>query len=348
MLISAGTGQTLRRWLFCLVAAWSVGAAVRAAGEEFPATAGQPTAVLAGAHYLNAGEYLGRHGLVMSWVKPGQRARFANAWTTIELEAEKREIRYNGLRLFLGDAALLHRNALWVSRLDAEKLLGPLLKPALFAGTARLPRTIVIDAGHGGQDTGTRNHALKLDEKVFTLDVARQLAALLEREGYTVVMTRTDDRFVSLAERAEIAQRAQADLFVSIHFNSVEKSPAVRGTETFILTPRYQRSTGENVSSHSDRTVQRGNVADAWNAVLGFQMQRQLLERLGTFDRGLKRARFAVLRLVECPAVLVEAGYLSNDDEARQLATPAYRTAIAEAVANGIAAYTDQIRAAQR
>jgi N-acetylmuramoyl-L-alanine amidase len=319
------------------------GAPAVAADERFPVTSGQPTAVLFGAHYIDATVLFTRHGLERTWLVPARRARFANAWSKLELEADKREFTFNGLRLFLGDAVLLHRNTLWLSRLDAEKLIGPLLKPSLFAASARAPRVIVIDAGHGGQDTGTRNAKLALDEKGFTLDVAKRLAALLEREGYQIVMTRSDDRFVPLAERAEVANRAKADLFVSIHFNSVEKSPEVRGSETYILTPRYQRSTADNKSADTDRVEQPGNAADAWNAVLGFHIQRQVLQRLNSFDRGLKRARFVVLRLVECPAVLVEAGYLSNEAEAKAIASPEYRAGIAEAIANGIAAYHVQV-----
>jgi N-acetylmuramoyl-L-alanine amidase len=334
--------------LAAVLAAVAVAPSGTQAAERFPATAAQPTAVLAGAHYVDAAQFFSRYGLERQWLTPARRARFSSTWTKVELEADKREMLFNGIRVFLGDPVLLHRQGLWLTRLDAEKVLGPLLKPEMYADSLRVPRTIVVDAGHGGQDTGTRNTALKLDEKGFTLDVARRLAEHLDSQGFKVIMTRTDDRFVSLAERAEIANRAKADLFVSIHFNSVEKSPEVRGSETYILTPRYQRSTADLTSSESDRTQQAGNRADAWSMVLGYQMQRNLLERLGTFDRGLKRARFAVLRLVECPAVLVEAGYLSNHEEALRLATPEYRAAIAEAVANGIAAYAVQVSTATR
>ncbi len=315
------------------------------AADGLIATSGISTAVLSGAHYVEAATFLGRYGLTYQRLTP-TRARFSSAWTKIELEADKREMTLNGIRVFLGDPVVAHRKTLWVSRLDAEKLFGPLLKADEYAGTARRPRIIVVDAGHGGQDTGTRNAALKLDEKSFTLDVARRLAGILESQGYKVVMTRTDDRYIGLKERAEIANRANADLFVSVHFNSVEKSPQVRGSETYILTPRFQRSTSETKSSDDDRQLQPGNVGDPWNAVLGLQVQRHLLDQLETFDRGLKRARFAVLRLVECPAVLVEAGYLSNEQEARKIATAEYRAAIAEAVANGIAAYDVQVTTA--
>lgn len=325
-----------------------VAIAVRGQPAGLIATKDQPVVTLAGTNYLDASAFLARYGLTGEWVEKDRRMRFESAWTKLELELDKREAAFNGIRLFLGDAVLARERAIHLSRLDAEWLLAPLLRPATFAGQARPVRTIVIDAGHGGQDTGTRNPRLKLDEKGFALDVAQRLAALLTKEGYRVVMTRDDDTFVPLAERAEIAKRAGADLFVSIHFNAVASAPAVRGTETYIVTPQFQRSTDSTGPSDSDKQRQPGNSHDPWNTVLGYQVHRQLLAKLGTFDRGLKRARFAVLRLAECPAVLVEAGYLSNDAEAEKIATPAYRTAIAEAVADGIASYAAIVVEARR
>jgi len=201
---------------------------------------------------------------------------------------------------------------------------------------------IALDPGHGGKDTGTQNRKLKLDEKTFTLDVALRLRALLRKQGYKVVMTRTDDRYIPLEERSEIANKAGADLFISIHFNSVENAPSVSGTEVYAMTPQYQHSssTSPGAKDSMARTAYPGNRNDPWNAVLGYSIQNQLLAKLGTEDRGFKRARFAVLRLVKSPAVLVESGYLSNPAEAHKIATPAYRDNIAEGIAAGIRAYS--------
>ncbi|HEX2099551.1 MAG TPA: N-acetylmuramoyl-L-alanine amidase [Candidatus Synoicihabitans sp.] len=317
-----------------------------AAAERFPATEGLKLVVASGTNYVDATALLQRFGLERTWLIANQRARYTNAWTKIELEADKREISFNGLRVFLGDGVTLHRGGLWISRLDAEKLIAPLLRPSAFASTARVPRRIAIDAGHGGTDSGTSNAKLRLEEKVFALDVAKRVATLLEREGFEVLLTRHDDRFVPLPERAAIANRAQAYLFVSIHFNSAPGE--VRGSETYILTPQHQRSTSESKRMASDDERHPGNAADVWNAVLGVQLHRHVLEGLGSSDRGLKRARFMVLKQTECPAVLVEAAYLSHDDEAKKVATPEYRALIAEAVAKGVRAYAVQVTAALR
>mgnify|MGYP003639830403 CR=1 FL=1 len=316
------------------------------AAEAYPATDGQPITVIGGVKRIEAESFLRRYGLDVAWPEPGRRAVFSSAWTKLEIEADKREITLNGLRLFLGDAVAAQGGKLYLSRVDLEVLVGPILRSATYASTRREPRTIVIDAGHGGKDGGTRNSKLKLNEKAMALDVAQRLEALLEREGYKVIMSRSDDTFVDLEERAIHANKAKADLFVSIHFNAVVEGSPVKGTETYIMTPQYQRSTSSGETDAGDKIGYPGNATDAWNAILGYQIHRQLLDELQTVDRGLKRARFVVLKLIDCPAVLVEAGYVSNEGEARKIATPAYRQKIAEALATGVARYAAQVRAA--
>ena len=299
---------------------------------------------ISGVAYTDARLFFARYGFKeSSWVKIGERMRFQGPRSKIELEADKRDAILNGRRILLGDPAAFFGSSLYISRIDAEKLFPPLLNPAgSYVPAAPAVRVIAIDPGHGGQDTGTQNKALKLNEKTFTLDVGLRLRALLQKQGYKVVMTRTDDRFIPLPERAEIANKAGADLFISIHFNSVENSPAVLGTETYAMTPQYQRSTSTAPGEKDPgaRMAYPGNRNDPWNVVLGYCIQDKLLGKLGSEDRGLKRARFAVLRFVNAPAVLVESGYLSNAAEARKICTAAYRDNIAEGIAEGIRAYS--------
>ncbi|MFH1498630.1 MAG: N-acetylmuramoyl-L-alanine amidase [Verrucomicrobiota bacterium] len=320
--------------------------ALRAAAP-FQLAAAPSRVVVEGVTYVDAAAFFGRHGLKGKWLEPQRRQAFSSTWTRVEIEADQREICLNGLRVFLGEATVLRGRSLYLPQIDADRLLAPILRPAGIGDAPRL-RTIVIDAGHGGRDSGTLNAKLKLQEKTYTLDVARRLAALLGHGEWRVVLTRDDDRFIELGERAAQATAARADLFISIHFNAVAQGAAVKGTETYILTPRHQRSTSSAKRSPSDDEDQPGNAHDPWNAVLGYQVHRHLLEKLGTADRGLKRARFAVLRLATCPAVLVEAGYLSNDDEARKIATERYRADIAEAVANAVKAYAAALATVRR
>lgn len=330
------------RWLAALVLGAALAGESLAAQSPARAKASAPaTRQFQGAAYVDARVWAARYGLKPTWIETGRRLQLSSSYTRILIEEDRRELTLNGLRLFLGEPVVAHGGSLWIGEIDARTLLGPILRPAGAARPAPRLRVICLDPGHGGNDTGTRNPARKLDEKAMTLDVARRLKPLLEAQGYTVVMTRSDDRFVELAERAEIANRAGADLFLSLHFNAFPQ-PGVHGTETYLLTRRTQRSTGSARRDPSDAAVLPGNAMDEWNAVLAYAMHRQLLTRLRTFDRGMKFARFKVLTLVRMPAVLLEFGYLSNDAEAKRIATPGYRDEIARTVAAAVDAYAKQ------
>lgn len=299
-------------------------------------------------------ESLGRsYGLKTTWVEPGRTLRLQSQWTTLEFTGGSREAAWNGLRLFLGEPVQVKQRTLHLTRTDWEAIVRPLLDP----GAVRPPGAldlIVIDPGHGGNDPGTENRVLKLQEKTFTLDLAQRLRRDLEQRGYRVALTRTTDTRLKSTQNADLRQRALkanqlgADLFVSLHFNALPNNPKVRGVETYTLTPAGQRSTAAHRRTAGDRTVHPGNRHDHWNAVLGAALHRSLLTRLEAPDRGLKRARFAVLRPLTCPAVLVEAGFLSNPDEARKISTPAYRQRIAEAIGEGIGQYHARLREAAK
>lgn len=297
-----------------------------------------PIRKLAGRDYQAARAWFARLGYLPSPSAKPEKLELIGSEGRIVLRPDTREVDIHGRRVFLGDPVLLHGGELYVSAIDITHALEPILR------TSRLParspvRTVVLDPGHGGEDSGTVNSRLKLAEKTFALDVALRLRRLLADDGWQVIMTREDDRFIPLRERAEIANRAGADVFVSIHFNAVAGNASVRGVETFVLTPRHQRSTSSAASSPEDAEPQTGDDHGRWSQSLGWHLHRRLLDKLKAEDRGLKRARFAVLRHADCPAVLVEAGYLSNDDEARRIAAPNYRGDIAEALAAGLRSY---------
>lgn len=335
------------RYLSAVSAALILFAAPACAGvpaqQRTPATSTSASIKVGGVSYVDGRVFFARHGFRAEWVERGKVLRFQSKTRRIDLTADKRDVAFDGMRVLMGDPAVFRGNTLYLSRIDAEKLFLPVLNPAAVGTPAPALRVIVIDAGHGGNDTGTQNKPLKYDEKVFTLDVANRLKALLAKDGYKIVMTRTDDRFIALADRAEMANKAGADLFISIHFNAVGGAPAVRGSETYAMTPQHQRSTGSAKADPSDQVANPGNANDPWNTLLAYHVHTQILGHLGSDDRGLKRARFAVLRLVKSPAVLVEAGYISNDGEAKKIATAAYRQSIAEAVADGVRGYAKAI-----
>ncbi len=301
--------------------------------------------------YLGLEDFGRRYGLQVNWLKPGRQLQLRSQWTTLEFAAGSREAAWNGHRLFLGEPVRETRGALYLSSTDMAAVVRPLLEPKAVPVPGKL-ELIAIDAGHGGSDPGTENRKLNLQEKSFTLDIARRLKLDLEERGYRVMLTRSRDvrlartQMADLRRRAELANRADADLFISIHFNSLSDNAAVKGIETYALTPAGQRSTAAQKPHRDDRIAHPGNRQDHWNAVLSAAIHRHLLELPGADDRGLKRARFVVLRDIECPAVLVEAGFLSNPAEAKKISTPAYRQEIAEAIGEGIGAYEDRLREA--
>lgn len=217
--------------------------------------------------------------------------------------------------------------------------------------------TVFIDAGHGGRDPGTSHN--KVLERLVTLDVAMTLGRLLEANGLEVVYSRTRDTAVSLSERTRRANAARADLFVSVHVNA-SGDPRVSGVETYYLdlasNPQAARVAAlENAGSDRRLGDMQNMLADVMlNARV--EESRRLagdIQRLSMFrlkrreftvrNNGVKAAPFHVLLGAQMPAVLVELGYCTNPAEARNLADPKYRHALAEGLAEGILAYKDRL-----
>lgn len=216
-------------------------------------------------------------------------------------------------------------------------------------------RTVVIDPGHGGHDPGTAHYSLK--EKSLVLDIAKRLHAHLEEAGLSVVMTRETDQFIPLSARPAIANRLDADLFVSIHVNA-NRNRRVAGIEVY-----YPRVSDVSEDAPWPPDVEPSEVAipstivkeTLWDLLLGRTRDesKQLASSicgsvrsdLRVSCRVAKPARFVVLREAWMPAVLVEGGYVTNQEEARRLGNADYREAVAEAVSDGIVSYIRELGA---
>ncbi len=214
-------------------------------------------------------------------------------------------------------------------------------------------RKIMIDPGHGGLSVGTGTSGLI--EKNLTLDIAQRLRQILVQRSFAVLMTREEDRPIDLADRAALANRAGADIFVSIHLNWIGDRKA-RGVETYYLGPTddpylTQLAAAENRDSGYSLADLRG-ILDGIYAGVREDNSRRLAESVQAAlfrslrktspevrDRGVKAAPFIVLLSTEMPAILAEVSCLSNEEEARELSRPEYRQHIAEALADGIGAY---------
>jgi len=314
-----------------------------------PNSAAKQPSKLPKTEWVSAPSFASRLGIKFSWIVKEKTFRIKTPRGDMEFEVDSRECSLHGLRAFLGEPVRMVKGLPSFSRIDEQKMLLPLIRPGAWQTSVPKLRRILIDPGHGGRDSGMVNKKLNLEEKELVLDTAFRLKALLEKDGYQVLLTRKDDKYIELAERADMADRANADLFVSIHFNSVEQgAEKVTGVEVFTMTPQYQLSVDQQPDPVYAPIPNPGNEHDHWNTLLGASLHGSLLKELKVPDRGFKRGRLAVLRLAPCPAALVEAGYLSNMEESKKLAEAQYRQRIAQALAHGIKDYAIALEGARR
>lgn len=289
-------------------------------------------------HYTGLRKIARNHGLRYEWQKPGLEALLRAEGVTMVFRQHERAYYLNGVQVHLADLPQLQWRQLALSKRDYHNRLQPLLAPrnaGLFRPTLR---TIVLDPGHGGTETGAVNVALGLVEKELNLRLAMRLKTLLTERGFAVYLTREDDRVLSLAERPAFANRRDADLFLSLHYNAAQNGGA-RGLETYVLSHPGETST--NTPNATQKLYAfPGNRLDPLNALIGFYVQRSLMETFPEHnDRGLRRARFAVLRDALMPAALIEGGYLSNPIDAQWLQDPQYHERLAWAILEAILVY---------
>lgn len=274
---------------------------------------------------------------------PALERHGAKGLPTFVAEGDKDYLHVEGVKVYLDDPIGQLRGRLTVTRIDWDKVIVPLawkLPPAR-PGTQR----ILLDPGHGGKDPGKLNPTLNYTEKAATLDTALRLKPLLEKLGFEVLLTRDRDVAIELEDRAPLATKAKADLFVSLHYNGGAAGDTTSsGIETYCLTPTGQHSTNK-ATGRADLTAEPGNRFDTFNLQLAFNVQRRLLAGTGAEDRGVRRARFAVLRTLTCPGILIEGGFVSSRTEGAQIANAAYRQKIAQAIADGIVDYVRLVRA---
>jgi len=262
----------------------------------------------------------------------------------VQFVVNSREVLVNGVRQWLAFPVRVEQEQTFVSRLDLAKILEPRLRPEKIAGFTPV-ETIVIDPGHGGHDRGAIS---KFGfEKDFALDVALRARVLLEANRYKVVMTRSSDIFVPLEGRAAIANRIENAIFVSIHFNSSNTNAAASGFELFSIAPRGAPASNDGPRDR-DLVEEPGNASDLPSTALAASIYHALLGHIPVFDRGLKHARFAVLRRCIRPAVLIECGFVSNGPESALIGSPAWRKKLAEAIVDGVDGYKGLAERGQR
>lgn len=259
----------------------------------------------------------------------------SNACHAVHMVPGKRNVTVDGVSVWfhVPPHDLASNDLCHMPRVDFESML----KPILLSTQAPMAHLcIVLDPGHGGDDTGARSPESATLEKHVALDIAQRTAAHLQAAGQEVHLTRTNDVYITLGDRTHIAANLHAQVFVSIHANFTPFNSFASGVETYAMTAPGYPGTAENSQNTSESFS--GNGFDALNAVLGYAIQRRCLP-FASMDRGLKRARYHVLREASCPAVLVECGFLSNTNDTAHLSSEAFREQLAGAIANGILDY---------
>ena len=248
------------------------------------------------------------------------------------------EFYINGLKFNLSYPLADFGGRAIISRMDLTKLLEPVLRPSRIPSAGKID-TVILDPGHGGHDNGATS--VYGSEKNFALDVALRARDMLRTMGYKVYMTRSKDVFIPLEERARFAGRFQNALFIAIHFNS--SGNAATGVETYTLAPRGVPSMASDGPALSDFVPCPGNTRDAENIALACATHASLVHSSGMYDRGIKHARFVVIRDVTVPGVLIEGGFLSNAMDAGRIATSAYRQQMAASILQAVQNYRNAV-----
>jgi N-acetylmuramoyl-L-alanine amidase len=286
--------------------------------------------------YVRLVDWAKANGFNSRWLKPEETILLSRNGSKLVMTVDSREAQINGVQVWLLLPVVARYRSLCVAQLDVDRTLRPLLSPPRAQSGTKI-RTICLDPGHGGKDPG--NEVGSNQEKHFTLLLAQEVRSELARAGIKATLTRTTDTFVDLPTRPELAKRRGTDLFVSLHFNAADAGRStVQGAEVYCLTPVGASSTNARGEGAGAGWF-TGNQHDDQNLCLAYQVQKSLTRNLAVADRGVRRARFAVLRDAVMPAVLIEAGFMSNPAEGRKIFTSEYRQKMARAIVDGLLAY---------
>jgi N-acetylmuramoyl-L-alanine amidase len=291
-----------------------------------------------GQNYQALGNWARGNGFYGYTRNQGEEIILTNRATRLVFDVDSHDAEINGVNLRLSLPVANQKGTLFISQLDLDTAIRPLIFPPKVS--ARKITTICLDPGHGGQDTGNRvGGFFGHNEKTYTLALALELRDQLKKAGYNVLLTRSHDAKVELPVRPAIANRAGADLFISLHFNASPADPQnVAGTETYCITPVGAASSNAQ-GEGADYGATPANHNENKSLLLAYQVQKALVRNLGVADRSVRRARFAVLRDAAMPAILVEGGYMTHPVEGKKIFATAYRRQMAAALVKGIVAY---------
>jgi N-acetylmuramoyl-L-alanine amidase len=295
---------------------------------------------LSGKGYVRLSDWARANNFETRWLKRDESLQLTNRGARLVFGVDSREAEINDINVWLSYPVLLRNGSVYVSDVDLKTAIRPILYAPHNSSSAKI-RTIVLDPGHGGKDPGNQDGSRQ--EKKYALLLAEELSDQLKRAGFKPSLTRTSDTLIDLPVRPDIARRRGADLFISLHWNSAGSGRnEVKGVETYCLTPQGASSTnagGEVIGAGA----KPGNLYNSKNIFLAYMIQKSLRKNLAVEDRGVRRARFAVLRTAEMPAVLIEGGFMSHPAESKRIYDAAYRKQMAKAIVDGVLAYKAQV-----
>jgi N-acetylmuramoyl-L-alanine amidase len=263
----------------------------------------------------------------------GEQLWFRNPTMYLKGRIGSQDMLINNIKFVLSYPITTIKGKACFSRIDLSKLLDPVIRPWLITQGQPFD-TVIVDAGHGGHDSGAKG--VYGYEKQYTLQLAHAVKAALIKRGFKVVLTRQDDRFISLGGRAQFANSIPNSIFISLHFNS--SGSAASGIETFALTPQGSASTAMGTRDWDSRSF-TGNVRDAENIALATAVHAMVIHRYKLIDRGIKRARWSVLTGCNRPGILFEGGFVTNSKDGALIASPAYQTGLANAIGDALVRY---------
>ena len=293
-------------------------------------------AQIAGRDYLRLTDWARANDFDVRWLKRDEMLQLSRRTARLVLAVDSRQASLNGVGVWLSFPIVERNGGVFISQLDSQTTVTPLLSPPKDPAGSVI-KTVCLDPGHGGKDPGfsVGSH----QEKIYTLLLARELRDQLSGTGLRVSLTRDQDVYVDLSARPAAAKARKADLFVSLHFNSAGSAArSVQGAEVYCLTPPGAPSTNAQGEGGGAGAF-AGNRFNDRNTFLAYEIQKALGKDVGVEDRGIKRARYEVLREATMPAVLIEAGFLSHPTEGRRIIDAKYRRLLAHAIADGLLEY---------